>query len=490
MSVPAVLKCLLALGAMIVLVSLFALSRSPPDSLAAVESYLRVATQLERAAKRLRATEASLASAIDTVQADAARAVLARLDADIAHLRSLQQLRLLGAGTSAAALFFEPVQPCVQRCDLACAAQADEHVVCLRSAQRCLQHCRATRTDYRSAFAAAELSLLPSAVPFVAPAPVDVALLSAVREHAARQVALVPRLQRAAQVVVRLPRLVGAQSAQQQCPVEFEVTTDWSARVDVALFAQDESSAALCTDQQLCIALWPNASTSEQANLVLATESWPSSCAVAAAPPVDATAPQLRLPTWSSDARVFDASAWGAPDLGAREGVFVNCDSCRDAGVLVELVKYLPLRSATPCRCSGVDVPVVTVSSSFRASDAAFFLVFGTLHLFAAVASGAVPVVVPFAPDQVAPLPERAVVSADDFASDDSLARFLVLAEHDRELWGSFQQWRSDDVKRRQVYALFRFAALSTPCRLALLAVSAVSSDPWRDEAWQTFCAP
>jgi hypothetical protein len=487
MSVSAAVNCL-ALAAMLALASLLALTlmRSPPDPLAAtVESSLRVATQLERAAKRLRANEAALASAIDTVQADAARAVLARLDADIAHLRSLQQLRLLGAGTAAAALFFEPVQPCVQRCDLVCAAQADEHVVCLRSAQRCLQHCRATRNDYRSAFAAAELSLLPSTAPLVAPAPVDVALLSAVREHAARQVAGVPRLQRAAQVVVRLPRLVGAQSAQQQCPVEFELTTDLSARVDVALFAQDESSA-LCTDRQLCIALWPNASTSEQTNLVLATESWPSPCAA----PVDDTAPRLRLPTWSSDVRVFDASAWGAPDLGAREGVFVNCDSCRDAGVLVELVKYLSLRSATACRCGGVDVSVVTVSSSFRASDAAFFLVFGTLHLFAAVASGAVPVVVPFAADQVAPLPERAVVSADDFASDDSLARFLVLAEHDRELWGSFQQWRNDDGKRRQVYALFRFAALSTPCRLALLAVSSVSSDPWRDEAWQAFCAP
>lgn len=444
------------------------------DELAA---YAATTAQLEQEAKRLRRVEAAADSAISRAQTDAARATLARLDAEILHTRALLHLSQLAPDRDDAenAAFFSPPAACAERCRFACAALAEEQIECLRLVHRCTLRCRRQRSAFRPAVDVATRDLVPPLSPATW-VTVNARLLRDVHDRVSARLVAPAKRRDGAKLVVRLPVDVRAPASALQCPVDFDVTTELSSRVDIALLADGEA----CADAKRCVALWHNSSESSDASLLLASESWPPCPGDAAAQPR-----RLHVPAWRSAFDPLSSASWSAADWAGRRGVFVACNACDDADALRALAAHVTLRSDAACRCGGVDVgDVVDVSSSYRAATAAFFVVFGTEQLFAALGAGAVPVVFPlFAAEDTRALPGRAVVAADDFASADTLGRFLALAERDEALWSSFQAWRADVGQQEQIYALFQFAAVSVACRLALVASGGVD-DPVRVDEW------
>lgn len=487
MSVPAPILCALVVAAVCVY-ALFAVVRSArttavdqivvePIGASDLAAYAAATAQLERAAKRMRDAEATAEAAIGRAQTDAARAALTRLDAEILHTRALLHLSQLAPDRDGAenAAFFEPPRACADRCRFACASLAEEQIECLRLAHRCLLLCRRERAAYRPAVDVATRDLVPP-LPATAWVAVNARLLRDVHDRVAARLSAVAKRRDGAKLVVRLPLDVRAPASALPCPVDFETTTAISDRVDVALLLDGEA----CGDAKRCVALWRNGSDGGDSKLLMASESWP---------PCSETAPELRklhVPTWRSSFDPLSSASWSRAEWAGRRGVFVACGACVDAEVLRALAAHVALRSDGACRCGGVDLgDVVDVSSSHRASNAAFFVVFGTEQLFAAFGAGAVPVVFPiFGAEDTSALPGRAVVAADDFASTDTLGRFLALAERDEALWGSFQAWRNDIAQQEQIYSLFQFAAVSVACRLALLASGGGVEDPVRVDEW------
>lgn len=458
-----------------------------------LRAYLRVVKQLEQDVNRRRSQESKAETKITTVQADAARAAIATLDAQLLHARSLVQLATFGDSLDQVEVFFEPPVACERRCAYVCDQLVESQIECLQVARNCLRQCRQSRNTYRPANVT-ERSLAPrlQTLAEMRVAPLEAHfhgdLAAQVRELIAQR--LKPLSKRSARhsgaIRVRMP--AGAKAAAvMECPIAFEVVNDAASMVDIALLAAHDSTQE-CSNAGVCVAVWNNRSESENTALLLATEAWPLTCA-------DVPADKIPVPAWRSAAAPLERESWLKPSRTRRHTVFIACDGCDDAGRLLEMSEHVQLMSDAPCTCDGADESqrialerAVDVSRSNRAADSAFFALFGTHHLLAAFASGAVPIVFGAGLDMGA-LPSRSVLLAGDFERGDTLARFVVLVSHDEAYYRSFHQWRTDAAALRQIYSLFRFAAVSTACRMALVAAFGTDADPLSDDdAWLAFC--
>lgn len=471
-----------------------------------LQGYLRIVGALEQDVKRRQAQESKAEAKITTIQADAARAAIATLDAQLLHARSLVQLATYGSNSDSSSstyardgieAFFRPSRSCEMQCAYACEQQLGEsQIVCLQIATNCLRRCRRSRNAYRP-LNVTELSLAPRLPTFASmrstplEAHFNAELAAQVRELVAQRLRSLKKrpARQSGAIRVRLP--VGTKpattaAAVMECPVPFEVAVDTTSVVDIVLLASEDSSD-LCRNAGMCVAIWNNASRSDNTRLLLATEEWPT-CA-------DEPADKIPLPAWRNSAEPFVREKWLKPSRTRRHAVFVDCDGCNDAPALLALSKEVQLVSSARCVCVGASESersalehVVDVSRSNRADDAVFFALFGTHQLLAAYMSGAVPIVFPLGLDMKV-LPSRSVLLASDFEQNDALGRFVTLLLHDEAYYRSFHQWRTDAPALRHIYSLIRFAAVSPACRLALVAAFATDADPLTDdESWQAFC--